>query len=91
MMIPVMNNQTWGLANGSGSRADSRAALTTYEELRCLNVEHRTAIVRAYYFNESVSEMARRESVPEDVVKSQLHDGAHALRLAIRERGAPDD
>jgi DNA-directed RNA polymerase specialized sigma24 family protein len=86
-----MNDQPLGLATGFGLRADSRAAATTYEELRCLNVEHRTAIVRAYYFNESVSDMARRESIPEDVVKSQLHDAVHALRFAIRERGTPRD
>jgi DNA-directed RNA polymerase specialized sigma24 family protein len=86
-----MNDRPLGLATGFGPPSDSRAAATTYEELRCLSVEHRTAIVRAYYFNESVSDMARRESIPEDVVKSQLHDAAHALRLAIRERGAPND
>jgi RNA polymerase sigma-70 factor (ECF subfamily) len=82
-----MNNQPSGLAAGFGPRA----AAVTYEELRCLSVEHRTAIVRAYYLNESVSDIARRESIPEDVVKAQLHDATHALRLAIRERGTPRD
>jgi RNA polymerase sigma-70 factor, ECF subfamily len=86
-----MNNQPLRLATGFGPRADSRASAVTYEELRCLSVEHRTAIVRAYYFNESVSDIARRESIPEDVVKAQLHDATHALRLAIRERGIPRD
>ena len=83
-----MNFHSLGLATGIGPDAGYAAAVTTFEELRCLSVEHRTAIVRAYYFNESVSATAQRQGIPTDDVKSQLHAAAHALRLAIRERGA---
>ena len=86
-----MNNPPLGLAAGFGPWADSRAAAITYEELRCLSIEHRAAIVRAYYCHESVSDIARREGIPDDVVKAQLHDATHTLRLAIRERGIPRD
>lgn len=84
-----MNPHPLGLASGVGPDTGPIAATTALEELRCLSVEHRIAIVRAYYLNESVSDTAQRQGIPMDDVKSQLHLAAHALRIALRERSAP--
>jgi RNA polymerase sigma-70 factor (ECF subfamily) len=50
-------------------------------------VEHRTAVVSAYYLGQTVAEIARREDVPEGTVKSRLHYALRAMRLALQERG----
>lgn len=57
------------------------------EALLSLSIEHRTAVVGAYYLGHSVAEIARREDVPEGTVKSRLHYALRALRLALQERG----
>lgn len=57
------------------------------EALRTLSPEHRAAIVTAYYGGRSVAEAAAELGIPEGTVKSRLHYGLRALRLALQERG----
>jgi RNA polymerase sigma-70 factor (ECF subfamily) len=57
------------------------------DALSSLSVEHRTAVVSAYYLGQTVAEIARREDVPEGTVKSRLHYALRAMRLALQERG----
>ena len=57
------------------------------DALLSLSLEHRTAVVGAYYLGHTVAEIARREDVPEGTVKSRLHYALRALRLALQERG----
>jgi RNA polymerase sigma-70 factor (ECF subfamily) len=57
------------------------------DALAGLSPEHRAAVVDAYYLGHSVREIAERQGVPEGTVKSRLHYGLRALRLALQERG----
>lgn len=57
------------------------------DALSSLSVQHRTAIVSAYYLGHSIAEIARQEDVPEGTVKSRLHYALRALRLSLQERG----
>jgi RNA polymerase sigma-70 factor (ECF subfamily) len=57
------------------------------DALAMLSVEHRTAVVSAYYLGHSIAEIARREDIPEGTVKSRLHYALRALKLALQERG----
>jgi RNA polymerase sigma-70 factor (ECF subfamily) len=57
------------------------------DALRTLSEDHRAAIVECYYGGRTVAEAARRLGVPEGTVKSRLHYGMRALRLALEERG----
>jgi len=43
--------------------------------------------VHAYYGGCSIAEVARRLAIPEGTVKSRLHYGLKALRLAMQEKG----
>ncbi|MCE6998790.1 sigma-70 family RNA polymerase sigma factor [Saccharothrix sp. S26] len=52
-----------------------------------LTPEHRAVIVRAYYMGQSVAELAVALDLPEGTVKSRLHYGLRALRLALEEKG----
>jgi RNA polymerase sigma-70 factor (ECF subfamily) len=47
-------------------------------------------IIRAYYVGQSVAELAKELAVPQSTVRSRLHHGMRALRLALRERGMND-
>jgi len=49
--------------------------------------EHRVVIVRAYYRGESIAELADALNLPQGTVKSRLHYGLRALRLALQENG----
>jgi RNA polymerase sigma-70 factor, ECF subfamily len=60
---------------------------TVDQALRSLNAEHRAAILRVHFLNESLTEFARRERLSEATVKSRLHDALHALRLNVEDRG----
>ncbi|WP_194395775.1 sigma-70 family RNA polymerase sigma factor [Microbacterium atlanticum] len=62
-------------------------AILVEEALAALTVEHRSVVIRAYYRGMSVAEMARELEVPEGTVKSRLHYGLRALRLALQEKG----
>ncbi|GAB3577370.1 sigma-70 family RNA polymerase sigma factor [Leifsonia lichenia] len=55
-----------------------------------LSVEHRAVIVHAYYGGRSIAEISRELDVPEGTVKSRIHYGLRALRLALQERGVTE-
>jgi RNA polymerase sigma-70 factor (ECF subfamily) len=61
--------------------------LLVEEALAGLDLEHRAVIVHAYYGGCSIAEVARRLGIPEGTVKSRLHYGLRALRLALQEKG----
>ncbi len=62
-------------------------AMLVEEALTALSAEHRAVVVRAYYRGLSVAEMADELEIPPGTVKSRLHYGLRALRLALQERG----
>jgi RNA polymerase sigma-70 factor (ECF subfamily) len=57
------------------------------EALASLTPEHRAVIVTAYYAGFSVAQTADALEIPEGTVKSRLHYGLRALRLALQEKG----
>lgn len=57
------------------------------DALAALSTEHRTVVVHAYYLGQSVAAIAEQLGVPQGTVKSRLHYGLRALRLALQERG----
>lgn len=57
------------------------------DALASLTPDHRRVVVDAYWLGHTVSEIARRHDVPEGTVKSRLHYGLRAIRLALQERG----
>nr|WP_083467402.1 sigma-70 family RNA polymerase sigma factor [Kibdelosporangium sp. MJ126-NF4]CEL23410.1 RNA polymerase sigma-54 factor RpoN [Kibdelosporangium sp. MJ126-NF4]CEL23474.1 RNA polymerase sigma-70 factor [Kibdelosporangium sp. MJ126-NF4]CTQ96854.1 RNA polymerase sigma-54 factor RpoN [Kibdelosporangium sp. MJ126-NF4] len=73
------------------ARSDpTESALDTWlvaDALSQLTPDHRTVIVRAYYMGQSVAELAELLDVPPGTVRSRLHYGLRALRLALQERG----
>lgn len=62
-------------------------AMLIEEALVELSVEHRAVIVRAYYGGRPVAVIAEELGIPEGTVKSRLHYGLRALRLALQEKG----
>lgn len=62
-------------------------AILVEEALAALTIEHRAVVIHAYYRGLSVAEMAELLEIPEGTVKSRLHYGLRALRLALQERG----
>jgi RNA polymerase sigma-70 factor, ECF subfamily len=73
-----------GTSDGSDALLD---AWVLSDALASLSVEHRTAVVSAYYLGQSVAEIARRNDLPEGTVKSRLHYALRAMRIALQERG----
>lgn len=57
------------------------------DALASLSPDHRTVVVGAYYGGRSVAELAAELGVPPGTVKSRLHYGLRALRLALQEKG----
>jgi len=57
------------------------------DALAQLSLDHRTVIVHAYYGRRPVADIADELGVPPGTVKSRLHYGLRALRLALQERG----
>lgn len=57
------------------------------DALAQLSPEHRAVVVGAYYGGRSTADLARENQIPEGTVKSRLHYGLRALRLALQERG----
>jgi RNA polymerase sigma-70 factor (ECF subfamily) len=57
------------------------------DALTSLSVEHRAVIVHAYFAGRTVVEIAEQLQIPEGTVKSRLHYGMRALRLALQEKG----
>lgn len=62
-------------------------AILIEEALAALSPEHRAVLIRAYFGGLTVAEMARELEIPEGTVKSRLHYGLRALRLALQEKG----
>jgi RNA polymerase sigma-70 factor (ECF subfamily) len=62
-------------------------ALLVGDALAGLSAEHRAVVVRAYYRRQTVTEIADDLEIPPGTVKSRLHYGLRALRLALQERG----
>ena len=57
------------------------------DALAGLSADHRAVVVRAYYGGLSTAELSAELGVPEGTVKSRLHYGLRALRLALQEKG----
>ncbi len=62
-------------------------AILIEDALASLSADHRAVIVSAYYGGRSVAQSAAELDIPEGTVKSRLHYGLRALRLALQERG----
>ncbi|MGB4137758.1 MAG: sigma-70 family RNA polymerase sigma factor [Microbacterium sp.] len=62
-------------------------ALLIEDALAAVSPEHREVIIAAYYRGRGVGEIAREAGIPEGTVKSRMHYGLRALRLALQERG----
>lgn len=62
-------------------------ALLIAEALEGLSDEHRAVVVHAYYGGRNTAELAAEFAIPEGTVKSRLHYGLRALRLALQEKG----
>ena len=62
-------------------------ALLIEDALAVLDAGHRAVIVAAYYRGRSVAQVAAELGIPEGTVKSRMHYGLRALRLALQERG----
>ncbi|MFT2816467.1 sigma-70 family RNA polymerase sigma factor [Leifsonia sp. A12D58] len=57
------------------------------DALASLSIEHRAVLVHAYYGGRSVAEIAHELDIPAGTVKSRMHYGLRALRLAMQEKG----
>ncbi len=62
-------------------------ALLVGEALKELSEEHRAVIVRAHFGGQNTVELAAELNIAEGTVKSRLHYGLRALRLALQEKG----
>ena len=61
--------------------------LLILEALDQVSAEHREVLEELYYQGRTVAETARELGVPPGTVKSRLHYGLRALRLALEESG----
>jgi RNA polymerase sigma-70 factor (ECF subfamily) len=57
------------------------------DALARLSADHREVIVRAYYRGLSTQQIATELDIPPGTVKSRMHYGMRALRLALQEMG----
>jgi RNA polymerase sigma-70 factor, ECF subfamily len=62
-------------------------ALLIEDALAAIGADHRAVIVAAYYGGRTVAQTSAELGIPEGTVKSRLHYGLRALRLAMQERG----
>lgn len=73
---------------GGDDRVDALFdAMLVTDALLALTPDHREVVVRAYYRRMTVAEIAADLDIPAGTVKSRLHYGLRALRLALQERG----
>jgi RNA polymerase sigma-70 factor (ECF subfamily) len=72
---------------GGDSTEDVLDVLLIADALAALSADHRAVVVDAYYLGHTVPEIAARLQIPAGTVKSRLHYGLRALRLALQERG----
>jgi RNA polymerase sigma-70 factor (ECF subfamily) len=73
-----------GQADGTDALFDT---MLITDALLTLSEEHRSVVIRAYYRRLPVNEIAAELDIPPGTVKSRLHYGLRALRLALQERG----
>jgi len=79
-----------GLGRAPVTPDDTQSVLDAWlvgDALATLSPEHRAVVVGAYYGGRSVAELAAEHGIPAGTVKSRLHYGLRALRLALQERG----
>jgi RNA polymerase sigma-70 factor (ECF subfamily) len=57
------------------------------DALKSLSHDQRVVVVRAYYFGQTVADIAVQENVPEGTVKSRLHYALRKLRNTLQETG----
>ena len=62
-------------------------AMLLTDALLALSQDHRDVVVRAYYRRLPINDIAAELDIPPGTVKSRLHYGLRALRLALQERG----
>lgn len=62
-------------------------ALLVAEALASLSEDHRAVIIRAYYKGCTCADVAAELGIATGTVKSRLHYGLRALRLALQEKG----
>ena len=72
--------------SGTGKTTPLRPILGL-QQLSERPIEHRAVIVHAYYGGRSTAEIARELGIPEGTVKSRMHYGLRALKLALQEKG----
>jgi DNA-directed RNA polymerase specialized sigma24 family protein len=70
------------LNSGSSPGTDQQLRSLIADAMRQLPFEHRAVIYRAYYLGWTTARIADDLKITEAAVKSRLHDGLHALRLA---------
>lgn len=57
------------------------------DALATLSIDHRAVIIAAYYRGLSTAQIADELQIPDGTVKSRMHYGMRALRLALQEKG----
>ena len=62
-------------------------SLIVAEALTTLSDDHRAVIISAYYRGHTTAELADEFNIAQGTVKSRLHYGLRALRLALQEKG----
>ena len=62
-------------------------SLLIADALASLSEDHRAVIVDAYFNGHNTAALAQRLGIAEGTVKSRLHYGLRALRLALQEKG----
>lgn len=72
------------LANRTDATLDTWLVTDALAEL---SYEHRSVIVHCYYGAKTVNQVAGELGLPPGTVKSRLHYGMKALKLALQERG----
>lgn len=60
------------------------------DALSGISYDHRAVIVHAYYGGRTVSEIAELLGIAPGTVKSRMHYGMRALKLALQERGVTE-
>lgn len=62
-------------------------SMVVTQALHTLTVDHRLVVAKAYFARLTVAEIAEDLGIPSGTVKSRLHYGLRALRLALQEKG----
>lgn len=57
------------------------------EAVQALSVEHRTAVLDAYYRGHTANQIAQRHGIASGTAKSRLHYALKALRAGLEEQG----